>query len=567
MVVEGARDISRYVGARTISEAGSTTIYQARDPDSGREVAIRVFPAVSDEADRRPFDLLGAILGRLAHRSINEVYELGYTDDAEPYIVMAWWPNGSLQDRLEQGPTPWPQAVAYMAEVAEATQAAHDIGVLHRSIRPDTIVLDELGRPKLTGFEIAAVPMSRGATTEPMFSTATFDHIAPEVLQGSQLTAPTDIYAIGSTLHTLIAGRAPFSQREGDSTVSAVITRVLTEPPPDLRIQGVPDPVARVIERSLAKDPNHRYQSAADLGADLKMLLRPGQGPTEDRPDAQVHSVGQPTGRGSPAPDELRPLPQSLPRVTAAPQPTSHVGSGGASPGSSRTAGLDSNKQGGARPGWYHARSDPPGSQRYWDGSRWVGSPQSVGSRQSVTTSGDPVDALLNRHLGPGRVAFNPPSNMKLGERVNFSVRIVRNSALDNSLLEGLDRPSDTLQLSMQTSYRMKVVCTSTDGLAVHPLSEEIQVVASQRFTEWHFSVDAHRHGKEMVWVSASALLGDLNDGISSVISLPVLHQAVDVAVSPLERSAAFARDNWKWVVGTAIGISSAVVAWIGLLS
>ena len=113
----------------------------------------------------------------------------------------------------------------------------------------------------------------------------------------------------------------------------------------------------------------------------------------------------------------------------------------------------------------------------------------------------------------------------------------------------------------------MKVQVRGTDGLALQPLSEEIQIVGTEVFTEWQYVVHARQGGKQTIWVSVNALLGSVAGSTDSIISLPVLYKQVDVDVGVLERSTQFVTTNWKWLVGTALGLSGAIVAWIGLLT
>lgn len=262
------RDIAGYRDAELIGQGGFASVYKAADAAHGREVAIKVLEGALGDTERRRFDRERQTMGRLgSHPNIIPVFESGYTESGEGYIVMQLATGGSLGARLRSaGPLPWPEAVEIMAAVAGATQAAHDSGVLHRDIKPDNILIDQYGNPKLSDFGIAAVANNATAT---MSTTATLAHAAPELLQGQQIGPGVDIYALGSTLFNLITGLPPFI-RPGDEGVTPMITRALTEPPPDLRPQGVPDPVARIIEQALAKDPAQRQPTAEAMAAQLK---------------------------------------------------------------------------------------------------------------------------------------------------------------------------------------------------------------------------------------------------------------------------------------------------------
>ena len=354
------RDIAGYRNAELIGQGGFAAVYKAADAAHGREVAIKVLEGALGETERRRFDRERQTMGRLgSHPNIMPVYESGYTESGEGYIVMQLASGGSLGARLRStGPVPWPEAVEIMAAVAGATQAAHDSGVLHRDIKPDNILIDQYGNPKLSDFGIAAVANNATAT---MSTTATLAHAAPELLQGQQIGPGVDIYALGSTLFNLITGLPPFI-RPGDEGVTPMITRALTEAPPDLRPRGVPDSVARIIEQSLAKDPAQRQPTAQAMAAQLKAAA--SGAPV---PNAATIAVPSPppliaqTPTGSPAwpatgpqapPPQYQPptQPQPQPQYAPAPPPgfqnTPSGFTGGVGPQGFQSGGLPSPPQG-----------------------------------------------------------------------------------------------------------------------------------------------------------------------------------------------------------------------------
>ncbi len=296
-VAPSVRDIAGYVGAELIGSGGFGAVYRATDAAHGRDVAIKVLQGSLGEAERRRFDRERQTMGRLgAHPYIIPVYESGYTEAGEGYIVMELATGGSLRDRLQDAPIPWDESVKVMAAVADAIQAAHDNGVLHRDIKPDNILIDQFNNPKLSDFGIAAVASNQTATTS---TTATLAHAAPELLEGKPSTPSIDIYALGSTLHALITGRAPFVRQE-DNNAAAMIARVINEAPPDLRPYGVPDSVVRIVERALSKNPDHRQTTAAQLASELRSVNSGESGSTEPIPqnpnETQIAAAPMPDG-------------------------------------------------------------------------------------------------------------------------------------------------------------------------------------------------------------------------------------------------------------------------------
>ncbi len=285
------RHIDRYRDAELIGRGGFGSVYRADDADHGRKVAIKVLDVVLGETERRRFDRERKLMGQLgSHPNIISVFDSGYTDDGEAFIVMELASAGSLQDELEaRGQLPWAEAVELMSPIARAVAAAHRQGIVHRDIKPDNILIDDYANPRLTDFGIAA--LTSGATSTQAAS-ATLAHAAPEVLDGKQGNEATDVYALGSTLHTLIAGTPPF-MRSADEGLGVMMRRIMAEPPPDLRPLGVPDHVAAAIEASLQKDPDDRKLSADDFASAISGQQAPSLGDhptiTEPTPFAAVN--------------------------------------------------------------------------------------------------------------------------------------------------------------------------------------------------------------------------------------------------------------------------------------
>ncbi|MEM9891858.1 MAG: hypothetical protein AAF962_13415 [Actinomycetota bacterium] len=178
----------------------------------------------------------------------------------------------------------------------------------------------------------------------------------------------------------------------------------------------------------------------------------------------------------------------------------------------------------------------------------------------------DPVDQLLARQLQDGRIAFNPPTAMAVGATEQFAVRIIRNTDLDQLLLDALPGTGRPHVESVETTGLMKVRASTSDGLRLTSLSEETQPVSSQRPTDWTFAVEATEHGRQYIWVSISATLPGQGPTGGSTLSLPVLHRTIEVAIGPGARIRGFVTDNWQWLIGTAVALSGAVLAWLSLL-
>ena len=147
------------------------------------------------------------------------------------------------------------RAVELTVKVASGLEASHRLGLLHRDVKPENVLLSAFGEPKLADFGIARLA-DRTATTN-AFSPM---HAAPEVLAGMAASVRSDIYALASSLYTLLAGHAPF-ERIGEDSIYPLLARVQTQPPPSL-LGTVPEPVCRAVEKGLAKEPVDRPSSA-----------------------------------------------------------------------------------------------------------------------------------------------------------------------------------------------------------------------------------------------------------------------------------------------------------------
>ena len=255
-----------------IGSGGFSRVFKAVQVGVGRTVAVKVlFGTVHDDGSRGRFEREASAAGRLSdHPHVVPLHASGVTDDGHPYLVLDYLPGGSLGERLRQfGPLPVAEVVNIGAKLAGALETAHRAGILHRDVKPDNVLMSRYGEPQLTDFGIASVV--GGYETRSGVLSLSLGHAPPEVIAatpGFRPKATSDIYSLGSSLYNLLTGDLPFPQREGEM-LPALLARIVTEPVPDLRRRGVPDPVARVVETAMAKEPSERYQRVVDFGAAL----------------------------------------------------------------------------------------------------------------------------------------------------------------------------------------------------------------------------------------------------------------------------------------------------------
>ena len=268
-------------------------VYRARDTRLERTVAVKVLPShlsANIELKQR-FDREARAISGLQHPHICTVYDIGSQDGVD-FLVMEYLEGQTLADRLEKGPVPVEQTLRIAAEIAEAIEKAHAQGITHRDLKPANIMLTKAGA-KLMDFglakpEVAVTGRAIGpltpstptmnltsltAATSPLTQkgsiVGTFQYLAPEVLQGVDADARSDIFSFGCVLYEMVTGRHAFGGKSQLSVLTAILEK---EPEPIGATPPVPPMLDRVIRGCLAKDPSERLQSAHDLLMDLRWI-------------------------------------------------------------------------------------------------------------------------------------------------------------------------------------------------------------------------------------------------------------------------------------------------------
>ena len=263
--------------------SGLATVYTAMEAAYGRRVAVKVFAAV-DDVERQRFDRERLAMGQVsAHPNIVTPLRGGYSGD-RPYLVMEHLGGGSLQDRLDQGPLPWDEAIEVVLTMADALGHSHQAGVVHKDVKPASILLTGGGEPKLSDFEAAVV---QEATVDVGQGVAAPHYAAPETfLPGAEDRRDhrSDLWSLAATLYALGTGAPPF----GDDSPVGLINQIMTaQPAPTGR-----DDLDRFFATALAKDPDDRYQSAPEWAA----ALEPSAATT---PAPSLPAVTSPGGAGA----------------------------------------------------------------------------------------------------------------------------------------------------------------------------------------------------------------------------------------------------------------------------
>lgn len=253
-----------------VGSGGFGVVYRARQLEFNRTVAVKVLGAFAQTPEsRRRFERECQATGAVSdHPHIVTLFGSGISAEGRPYLVMEYMPGGSMADRLTaSGLIEWQEVGQIGVKLSGALETAHRAGILHRDIKPENVLLSAYGEPCLGDFGIARI--QDGTETRSGVVTASLAHAAPEVLEGGRPSPSSDVYSLASTLYGLLLGRAPF-RRPTDEGFQALVVRIATQPPPDVRPLGVPDELAAVLEKGLSKTPHERFGTAEEFGEALR---------------------------------------------------------------------------------------------------------------------------------------------------------------------------------------------------------------------------------------------------------------------------------------------------------
>ncbi len=325
----------RYRLVRELARGGMAQVWEAQDALLDRRVAVKLLhEQFADDAEfLERFRREARAAARLNHPNIVSIYDVG--EDAEahtPFIVMELVDGENLKDRIRgAAPLADEEIRSIGAAVASTLEYAHQRGLIHRDVKPQNVLLGEDGRPRLTDFGIAQAVSSKGLTRTGAVM-GSVQYLAPELVRGRPATAQSDVYALGVVLYEMATGRVPF---EGETDLATALAHVEQSPAPPRALNAslAPD-LERTILRALAKSPEERFHSAAELAAELRNV-RPRvtvAAPTRQHLDA-------PTQRMPIVPEAPRPAPSGptviaatpavgAPRRTARPQQGRGAGAG-----------------------------------------------------------------------------------------------------------------------------------------------------------------------------------------------------------------------------------------------
>ncbi len=269
--------VAHYRISEKIGAGGMGEVYLAEDTELGRRVALKFLPLnlAAENEHRARFKREAQSAAKLNHPNIVTIHEVSEFN-GRPYIVMEHVEGRSLHDFCHDEPLPTNKIIDTAIQICDGLSKAHKAGIVHRDIKSSNIVVDSDGRPKILDFGLATFKGSE-EVTKAGSTIGTVAYMSPEQAQGQKIDHRSDLFSFGIVLYELIAGRTPFNRDSDAATLKAIVNDA-AEPLTRYRAE-VPDELQRIVNKLLQRDPSLRYQNAADITADLKLLAISGSSP------------------------------------------------------------------------------------------------------------------------------------------------------------------------------------------------------------------------------------------------------------------------------------------------
>ena len=293
-----------YTILEQLGKGGMGEVWLAEDTRLDRRVAIKVLPAeLAGDADRCiRFEQEAKAAAALNHPNIAAIHDVGVAADEDPptrYMVQEYLEGETLRELLERGPLPFEKAMRLAIEIGEGLKAAHRAQIVHRDLKPDNIFVTPDGHAKILDFGLAklvegAMFPNTELSISPTVTVAgqilgTAGYMAPEQVRGEEVDERSDLFALGCVIYEMITGKRAF----GGENVHDTLSRILSREPERIDEAASGVQLGWSLDKLLAKDPDERYQSAADVVVDLRRTLASGpQAPAPKPREARASPAG-----------------------------------------------------------------------------------------------------------------------------------------------------------------------------------------------------------------------------------------------------------------------------------
>ncbi len=293
--------IGPYEILELIGRGGMGEVLLGRDPRLDRQAAIKVLPADSGDDEQRLQRFLqeARSASAITHPNVCVIYDVGETDEGQPFIAMEYIEGKTLDELNSTGPLATEMTTEFATQIADALQVAHEAGVIHRDIKPSNVIINSRGQVKVLDFGLAKrVNESAEASQKQQVEThegqvlGTPSYMSPEQVMGQPVDGRSDVFSLGVVMYEMITGRLPFSGRSLGDTLQKICSAT---PESMSRFNDeLPQGLERITMKCLQKELAHRYQSAGEIVVDLKNLATVlGGDPVDSIPVAVAQTMTQ----------------------------------------------------------------------------------------------------------------------------------------------------------------------------------------------------------------------------------------------------------------------------------
>ncbi len=257
--------ISHYEILSELGAGGMGVVYRARDLELDRVVAMKFLPesAARDERAAERFIVEARAAAKLDHPNVCSIYEVGRSEKGQPFIAMAYYEGEELSDRLARGELSLEETRDIIKQVATGLEAAHQAGIVHRDIKPQNLFITDDGTVKILDFGLAKVSTQATLTAEGT-TLGTISYMSPEQARADEIDYRSDIWSLGVILYEMLAGKRPFDSAYSQTTIYSILNS-----DPDPLSDDIPEDLRGVVTRCLAKNPEDRFESSAEIAIAL----------------------------------------------------------------------------------------------------------------------------------------------------------------------------------------------------------------------------------------------------------------------------------------------------------